>query len=245
MPMLSGLSARQTWLHALEPRAKLAAATAVVCAAFLATHPALLAGAVVLLGVGLWYVGGAGRLGRRLLGAAVLGYPVAWLVFALSNWDNSQPALQNALDGLYTSGQFALRLLAIILANLIIVATTDPRQFARSLRGWRAPSELCLMLMTVLRFLPLAAGQARRILDAQRCRGFRLRRLWLPSAWLPLGIPLLVAMLYRAEALAMSLELRGFARGVASLAPADRWRLREYAFLGASLAACAVMAFVR
>jgi energy-coupling factor transporter transmembrane protein EcfT len=217
----------------------------IVAAAFVATHLALLGGAVAVLALGLWRVGGAGRLGRWLLGSALVGYPMAWGVFTAANWDKTAPAIQNALDGLLTSGQFALRLLAIILANLIVVATTDPRQFARSLRGWRAPPELCLMLMTVLRFLPLAAGQARRILDAQRCRGFRLRRLWRPGAWLPLGVPLLVATLYRAEALAMSLELRGFAGGLAALAPADRWRLREYGFVAACIAGCGAMALVR
>ena len=243
--MLTSPTARESWLHELEPRAKLAATMGIVSAAFIAAHPGLLAAAVLLLALTLWRVGGAGSFGRRLIGASLIGYPMTWLVFTASNWDASLSGAANALDGLRTSGLFALRLLTIVVANLIVVATTDPRQFARSLRGWRLPPEMCLMLMTVLRFLPLAAGQVRRILDAQRCRGFQLCRLWRPGAWLPLAVPLLVGTLHRAEGLAMSLEIRGFSAGVASLAKPDRWRAREYAFVAACLAGSAAIALIR
>jgi energy-coupling factor transport system permease protein len=236
---------RSTWLHAVEPRAKLVAAMAFVAMAFLVSSTVALASVAVVLGGALWWVGGAGRLGRRLLAASAVGYPVAWLVFTASYWDRGQTALSNMFVGLHTSSEFALRLLVIILANLLLMATTDPRQFARSLRGWRVPGELCLMFMTVLRFLPLAAGEVRRILDAQRCRGFRMRRLWRPDAWLPVSVPVLVSTLHRAEGLAMSLELRGFRSGIASLAPSRPWSLREYLFTATSVVVCTLLALMR
>jgi len=242
--MLAHAKGRPTWLDGVEPRAKLVAATALVAVAFLVSSTLMLAAVAALLGATLWWVGGAGKLGRRLLAASAAGYPVAWLVFTVSYWDRGSPAPYNLYVGLHTSGEFALRLLVIVLANLLFIATTDPRQFARSLRGWRVPSELCLMFMTVLRFLPLAVGEVRRILDAQRCRGFRMRRLWRPDAWLPLTVPVLISTLHRAEGLAMSLELRGFASGIASLAEARPWRLREYLFAAACVGACTLLALL-
>lgn len=242
--MLGHAEGRATWLHAVEPRAKLVAAMALVAVSFLVTSALVLALATAVLVAALWWVGGAGRLGRRLLAASAAGYPLAWLVFTASHWDRGRAPLLNLYVGLQTSGEFALRLLVIVVANLILIATTDPRQFARSLRGWWMPSELCLMFMTVLRFLPLAVDEVRRILDAQRCRGFRLRRLWRPDAWLPLSVPVLMSTLHRAEGLAMSLELRGFSSGIASLAQAQPWGLREYLFAGACVVICAVLALL-
>jgi energy-coupling factor transport system permease protein len=242
--MLGQASGRCTWLHTVEPRAKLVAAMALVAVSFLVTSTLVLALVAAALAGALWWVGGAGRLGRRLLAASAAGYPVAWLVFTASYWDRGRALPHNLYVGFLTSGEFALRLLVIILANLLIMATTDPRQFARSLRGWWVPNEICLMFMTVLRFLPLAAGEVRRMLDAQRCRGFRVRRLWRPDAWLPLSVPVLVSSLHRAEGLAMSLELRGFSSGIASLAQAQPWRLREYVLAGTCVVVCAVLALL-
>jgi energy-coupling factor transport system permease protein len=242
--MLLNATASQTWLHQLEPRAKLLTlALLVVCVFFLHGLWSLV-GLVVLLGVAIWRVGGLSRLARRIVMATLIGYPMSWLLFWSAHWSSLSPWWETLGESALASGVFTLRIMVILLGNLLLLVTTDPRDFARSLRGWHLPAELCVMLMTVLRFLPLAGGQAQRIFDAQRCRGYRLRRLWIPTAWLPLCIPLLVSTLHRAEALAMSLELRGFTQGLTALAQPERWRWQEYLMTGCAVGGCILIVFM-
>jgi energy-coupling factor transport system permease protein len=235
----------RTGLHRLEPRAKLIALISLVTSVFFlpTLWPlGLLAGMLVVVSV---TVGGFGKLGRRLLQATLVGYPFTWLLFWSSYWSSETPLPVGLAASAQDSAVFTLRLLIIVLGNLLLLATTDPRDLARSLRAWWLPAELCVMLMTVLRFVPLAGGQAQRIFDTQRCRGYRLRRLWLPTAWLPLCIPLLVSTLHRAEALAISLELRGFSQGLTTMAAPDRWRWHEYVVAGSLVVGCVVCLVTR
>lgn len=221
-------SPQQTWLHRLEPRAKLLALVSLVVSVFFLHSLWTLVVLTSLLGAAIRRIGGLNSLARRIVMATLIGYPVSWLLFWSAHWTSPSPWWETLAGSTVASGIFTLRIVVILLGNLLLLVSTDPRDFARSLRGWHLPAELCVMLMTVLRFLPLAGGQAQRILDAQRCRGYRLRSLWLPTAWLPLCIPLLVSTLHRAESLAMSLELRGFTQGLTALALPERWRWQEY-----------------
>jgi len=234
-------SVQHTWLHRLEPRAKLIALLALVVSVFFLHGLWPLTMLTGALGVVIWRVGGLNRLARRIVTATMIGYPVTWFLFWSAYWSSPQPLWHSLTESALGSGVFTLRIVVIVLGNLLLLTTTDPRDFARSLRAWRLPAELCVMLMTVLRFLPLAGGQAQRIFDAQRCRGYRLRRLWLPTAWLPLCIPLLVGTLHRAEALAMSLELRGFTQGLTDLTPPERWRWPEYAVTVSAVVGCTLI----
>jgi energy-coupling factor transport system permease protein len=239
--MMLTATAAQTGRHRLEPRAKLIAlASLVLCVFFLhGLYP--LVALTALLGAASWRVGGRGRMAQRIVLATAIGYPMSWFLFWSAHWASPAPGGETLAESALASGVFTLRIVVILLGNLLLLVTTDPRDFARSLRGWHLPAELCVMLMTVLRFLPLAGGQVQRIVDAQRCRGYRLRRLWRPTAWLPLCIPLLVSTLHRAEALAMSLELRGFTHGLAALAQPARWRWPDYVVAGCAIGSCLVL----
>lgn len=243
--MLTTAPARLTWLHQVEPRAKLVAFFAVMAGVFMLERFVPLLALAAVLAVLLWRYGNPHILGRRFLYALLAGFPVTWIIFTVSQWEPNVPYWHNVSESSLASGSFFLRLVVIVFANLLVISTTDPREFARSLRGWYLPAEICLMLMTVLRFLPLAGEQARRIYDVQRCRGYRMSRLWLPSAWLPLCVPLLVSALHRAESLAISLELRGFSNGLLSLATPDRWQWREYLIAGGSLVLAAATWLLR
>ena len=235
------MTACESWLHRLEPRAKLVGLLAIVVSVFCLTKVGDLLALAGVLSVVLWWAGGLERLGRRIVLTAIGGYPATFILFAVALWHPARAAWPNLAESARASGVFTLRIVDIVLANVLLMLTTDPREFARSLRGWYLPAEICLILMTVLRFLPLAGQQARRILEAQRCRGYRLRRLWRPSAWLPLCLPLMVATLHRAEALAISLELRGFTTGVHALAPPRGWRWPDYAAAAGCALACAAV----
>ena len=229
------MKAGAPFLRRAEPRAKMVGLVAVTASVFGLRTPLALLVLALVLSVAVWRAGGLGGAGRRFLLAAAAGYPAMFLIFAASSWPVGQALGSHLAASAAASGMFSGRLATLVLANLLFVRTTDPREFARSLRGWLLPAELCVMAMIVLHFITLAGQQARRILEAQRCRGYRLSHLWWPSAWLPLGVPLLVHTLHRAESLAISLELRGFSAGIGALAPVVRWRWPDFALAGGSV----------
>ena len=134
----------------------------------------------------------------------LLGYPAMVLIFVLS---------QGVGEGLFNSLVFILRFQIIFLFNLLFVYTTDTRKLTRALMRLKLPYFICFMFSTIMRMIPLLSEEARRVLDAQRCRGFRVKRLIYPRNWLPLVLPMLVTTLQRAEQMAISMKLRGFKMG--------------------------------
>jgi energy-coupling factor transport system permease protein len=176
-----------------------------------------------------------------MLRALAFGFPFTLFLFIASLWRPDAALRENLVPGALAATVFTLRIVCIALGNLLLISTTDPRELSTSLRAWRIPLEVCLMVTAVLRFMPLMDEQARRILDAQRCRGFSLKRLWHPKAWMPIFVPLLVHALHRSETMATSMELRGLRLGALHPHLARKWRWQERAISATSMIICAVI----
>ncbi len=135
--------------------------------------------------------------------------------------------------GLRASG----RLLAVVLASLLFVVTTEPFALAAALMKLGLPDRWGFALVTALRLAPLFRVEGHHIYRAQVVRGVACdacgpRRWWLLCRHLCL--PLLVSALRTAEALAVSMEGRAF--GVHP----RRTSLREMRTTGADVA-CLVL----
>jgi len=227
-----------TNLERLHPLAKLLVTALVCVAAFLFRPwvvPAALAALAAILhrGVG----GGRARLGT-LLGtfppfAAIIVLASAFLAGHPGPW------WHGAAAGLVQS----LRVLAMMLAASLFLASTDPVDLADALsravrpleRGRARTGGLALMTMLVASFAPLMIEEARRLELAQAVRcGFPRRG---PAAvrWAaPLLAPLFAGVIRRADEIDLALRARAFRLG------APRSTLRRAGFGAADWTAAAV-----
>jgi energy-coupling factor transport system permease protein len=135
--------------------------------------------------------------------------------------------------GVDSAGSVWLRLLAITLPRVVVLATTDPMDMADALvQRWHVPARFAYGALAALRLLPLLAADWQMIALARRARGLDAGRS--PLAALRLFgsqvFAVLVAAIRRGVRLATAMEARGFdsgrARSVARpqpMRPADWW----------------------
>jgi energy-coupling factor transport system permease protein len=120
-----------------------------------------------------------------------------------------------ALRGLY----FALRIVCLVsLTSLLtyttsIVALSDGLvSIMRPLARLKVPTEdIATMFSIALRFIPITAEEAEKIMVAQSARGAVFNKggpIKRAKAWLPVMIPLFVSLFRRADELACAMETR-------------------------------------
>ena len=169
-------------------------------------------------------------LGGRLLGRAwplALGLATLWLANYLG---------RGSVSGMVG---ISLRLVALGLPGLLLVASTDPTDLADALvQKWRAPARVAYGALAAFRLLPLLADELGVIRRARRARGVSAGAN--PVAWVRTGVALLFAVLVqairRATRLAAAMDSRGFDAGrPRSFARVSIVRRTDRAFVAATV----------
>ncbi len=122
---------------------------------------------------------------------------------------------QGVDEGLF----YALRILLLALATLILAFSYDDAQFVRAfssfcgpLRALRVPvDDIATMFSIALRFIPSGVEEFTRVANAQRSRGAQLDEggvLARVRLWGNVLVPMLVGMFRRAGTLAQAMEAR-------------------------------------
>jgi energy-coupling factor transport system permease protein len=116
-----------------------------------------------------------------------------------------------------------LRLVVLVLLSVLFTATTVPVDVARGFARLLAPlgrlrlpvHELGMLLVLALSFVPVFFAEARTLAAAHRLKVGRARWGLAPRlrAALPLVVPLFVAVLRRADELAVAMDARCFVPG--------------------------------
>ncbi|MFW9819118.1 MAG: energy-coupling factor transporter transmembrane component T family protein [Candidatus Thorarchaeota archaeon] len=121
------------------------------------------------------------------------------------------------LNTLFISLSFAiamiLRIYIMISAFSIFFLTVDPNDLALSLISMKLPYEFAFSFSLAFRFVPTIATEAQNILDAQQSRGYEMQKKGLVSQiknLFPLLIPLIICSIRRAFNVAEALESRAF-----------------------------------
>ncbi len=121
------------------------------------------------------------------------------------------------LNTLFISLSFAiamiLRIIIMISAFSIFFLTVDPNDLALSLISMKLPYEFAFSFSLAFRFVPTIAIEAQNILDAQQSRGYEMQKKGLINQiknLFPLLIPLIICSIKRAFNVAEALESRGF-----------------------------------
>jgi energy-coupling factor transport system permease protein len=118
--------------------------------------------------------------------------------------------------GVVAAASVWLRLLAITLPGIVVLATTDPMDMADALvQRWHAPARFAYGALAALRLLPLLAADWQMIALARRARGLDAGRS--PVAALRMfgsqTFAVLVASIRRGVRIATAMEARGFDSG--------------------------------
>ncbi len=216
-----------SWLHGLDPRAKLVCTLVIAVALFTRESFAAMAvyAALALVGFAISRVPPS-WLWRGLK-------PVVWLV-ALTFLAQLLFARGEALarlgpfrvtrDGMELAGFLSLRLTILVVVGLLLTFTTSPIPLTdglawllRPLRRLRVPTEeLALMVTIALRFIPTLLSELETIMRAQRARGADFRHggpVKRARALMPVLIPLFVVSFRRADELALAMEARCYEPG--------------------------------
>jgi len=196
-------------LHRAHPFTPLTLAAAVLILAFAVPAPAgpLLLCCAVL---GLALVEGL----PQVLKPAVLTALPFWVFLLVIHWLIGRDL--RAAVGL------GARVTAIILTFLIVLAAVHPGRLVDALVERGVPFAAAYVFAATLQVVPRLRRRAREILEAQRCRGLRVRgSLWgRARAVAPLAVPLVLSALAEVDDRALALEARG-AGVVARRTPLD------------------------
>jgi energy-coupling factor transport system permease protein len=105
-----------------------------------------------------------------------------------------------------------LRFVLMILAFQLFIITTKPSELVTGLLAFHMPVDYVLMLLIAFRFIPSLQLEAKRIHEAQLCRGYnpgtgfsgKIRSMK------PIMIPLMANSLAKTQVIGLTLDIRGY-----------------------------------
>ena len=200
----------ENWLQRLNPLTKIAVFLSLtINLFFIHSYPAL--GTIFITLILIFYATHT-KMGifKWVILFSLTGLPWLILIFAIAGYEKKGDWIEGAYWGLYHLGIFLLRIKSLLLANIILVKNTSLKDFTKTLRSIKVSERVVLFLSTILRFIPLSLEEGKRIIEIQRCRGFRTKSLANPKNFLPIFIPLFISHLKKAQEMALSLEIRYF-----------------------------------
>ena len=208
-----------SFLHRLDPRAKLFSLLLVISAIFPSQGILALLLWVFLLCLAVH----TSRISWRnvLQSARPVMFLVAFtFVFNLiaASWS------KNFVQGVYTALFTASRLLVLMMFAVLLPLTTAPLELADGLDAMLSPlgrvgfpaHECAMMIGMALRFIPLLMQETDKIMRAQVSRGARLDQgniFQRVRAFVPVLIPLFIIIFRRADEIAEAMEARGYEGG--------------------------------
>lgn len=207
---------RHTFIHRLDPRAKMAALASFFVIALAFNHPAYAAGgwgAVLAAAAASRTLSNIRRI-RGLLLLLFIFAAVLWPLFVkgptpLLRLGPLAVSRESALYGLAVG----LRLSAMVAAGMVFMATTMVEEFAHGLRRLGLPYAVSFALAAAVRLVPTFLGSSASVVEAQKSRGLDLEAgnlLARLRKHLPVLVPVFVTAIRSADLTAMALESKGF-----------------------------------
>jgi energy-coupling factor transport system permease protein len=213
---------RDSWVHRLDPRTKIAMLLFFSSLPLLFTDPLYILG-FILLSLPLWMTA---RINFRSLQGPLVGVAGFLFTIFLLNVFRSRAEITTQFDyfSAYTwlidlgpvvitshtvqrATFLALRLMVPFTIGLLMITTTEPTYLAKGLRKLQMPIAVVFMVLAGLRFIPIVTEQLFHILDAQTIRGVSSSRLARSKLLL---LPLFLSSLRRTRTMGLACEAKGF-----------------------------------
>ena len=200
-----------SFIHKLDPRAKLFSLLFIISAVFPSKTPA----GVILWAAVLCALAHASKIPfRMVLRSAKPVFFLAVFTFIFNVM----------FTGIYEAVFTSARLVILMMFAVMLPLTTAPLELAdglnellRPLERFRFPADECAMMIGMaLRFIPLLMEETDKIIRAQLSRGAMLdqgnifRRA---KSFFPVLIPLLIIIFRRADEIAVAMDARGYDGG--------------------------------
>lgn len=194
-----------SFIHRLDPSAKLIALLFLFCQPLLSSDPIYLLGSLlVALCLGL--------LGRSLV--AFLRMRILLLILFLAStflWSifTGGYILHRILHGV----AMGLRICSLIMFGIVFLATTRVEEMILGLERLGLPYRVGFVLSMAIRLLPIFSTTGSEIVEAQRARGhdpFSGGIISRIRGSIPLIVPVFLYALRRADQISTALEVRGF-----------------------------------
>lgn len=214
-----------SWIHDLDPRAKLMATFYFILLVFLAKNwwgygllLAFIFSAVALSKLSIKFF----IQGLKPMLLIILFTVFFQLIFTQGGKVYFQWAFLSITSAGIESAVFIFfRLFLIIMISTLLTLSTSPLELTdgiehllRPLTRLGFPShEVALMLSIALRYVPTLLDEAQSIMNAQRSRGVDFNEgniMQRMKAVIPILVPLFVSAFNRAEELALAMEARGY-----------------------------------
>lgn len=205
---------RRGFVDGLDGRTRILAAVALALAIVALRTPAAL-GLALAGGAGLAATGcvPAGRLMRRMLhleGFVILLFVGLPLLSPTGPWIHVGP-LSVSVDGIVRATLLALRITAAGLVVLTLVSGLTPVRLGHGLDRLGLPDRLTQVLFLTSRYVSLIDGEARRLNEAMRLRGFEAgTNLHTLQTYGHFIGQMLVCSFERAERVMEAMRCRGF-----------------------------------
>lgn len=113
-----------------------------------------------------------------------------------------------SLKGFYLGILYALRLLALVMLVFLFTQTTTINGLAEAFDF--LPINVSEVLILTLSLLPRITKLTKKIVNAQKARGYNFRSINIFKTYLPILIPLFAKILYQSEQMALAMQSRGF-----------------------------------
>lgn len=227
-----------------HPLAKLGAAVAVTVAAMITVD---MVSSSVLLACELALIPATGISIRLVLlrgwpilvAAAVSGYGTALLAPASGTVLIGLGPLEFTTGAVAAGAAIAIRGLALAMAGVLLLFTTDPTDLADGLaQNLRLPHRFVLGALAGMRLVGLMVEEWQTLSMARRARGVGTNGGFIARVTASLGqaLALLVQAIRRASRLAVTMEARGFGAGPRTWARESRFRVGDAAVLASGVA---------
>jgi len=209
------------FLNKIDPRVKIAGSILLLGAAFkISTWLALLP--ILVISIAAWAASGRSlNAGLREHWYFSLFYIITFLLhIALTK---AEPYWHLPLGinlsrwGAERGGLFCIKIFSVISISGALLSTTHPTDWQRAVealvpRKSKKLRHFAFITGMAIRFLPVVLTEAQRLQGAQQGRGWKLsgslaNRI---KSLIPIALPLISALFYRAEILIMALRMRGF-----------------------------------
>lgn len=203
---------KDTFLHRLDPRTKLAVMFGSFVIALLFESLPILIG----LGVAILLYGYSGKVLSNLKRIKVILFMIGLMsiiIWSLTKGGETKLLGPITLEGILYGIAIAIKFNIMIISGMIFLSSTTIEEIALGLVKLKIPYRVAFAFSTAIRLVPMIVGTSYTITQAQKSRGLDLDSgtfIQKIKKYVPLIIPTFVSVIRGTNVFSMALESKGF-----------------------------------